>query len=167
MSDRNEIRRKGELLASDSVLAMMRLGLKPTEIVAILTDKASRLAWDAARGIRKAPRPAQRLDPVTLDIVTDRTEVSEARVDKPLVVEDRDSGRAHLTLVWRTESTYSHLDQLGPNGPDILKARRSYAVAVCGHEVAIIEGGEQILRPDQTTKLPMCELCEVEAGETP
>lgn len=52
--NRDEIRRKGDLIATDAVIAMLGLGLKPTEIVAILTEKASGLAWDAARSIKGA-----------------------------------------------------------------------------------------------------------------
>ena len=50
MSDRHELRSKGNLIVLDAVIAMLALGLKPTEIVAILTEKASAPAWAAARG---------------------------------------------------------------------------------------------------------------------
>lgn len=57
--DRHELRSKGAIIALDAVIAMMDLGLKPTEIVAILTEKASHLAWDAARGIRSKRATAE------------------------------------------------------------------------------------------------------------
>lgn len=73
MSDRHELRSKGQIIVLDAVIAMMGLGLKPTEIVAILTEKASSLAWDAARGIRGGRATAEtRQDPSRTPAPPDR-----------------------------------------------------------------------------------------------
>ena len=55
-ADRRELRTKGELIVIDAVIAMLGAGLKPIEIVAILNDKAARLAWDAARRVKGATK---------------------------------------------------------------------------------------------------------------
>lgn len=58
MSDpRHELRSEGNLIVLDAVIAMMDLGLKSTEIVALLTEKASLLAWEAARRVRGPTGP--------------------------------------------------------------------------------------------------------------
>ena len=55
-TDRHELRTKGELIVIDAVIAMLNVGLKPIEIVAILNGKAAHLAWDAARRIKAGPK---------------------------------------------------------------------------------------------------------------
>lgn len=60
ISDRHELHTKGELIVIDSVIAMLGAGLKPVEIIAILNEKAMRLAWDAARRVKgRAPATAE------------------------------------------------------------------------------------------------------------